>query len=307
MTGVGATVGDGSSASRDRRVEGDRSVSSDETTVEGDAAHGQSKPNLSACDGFDLGRAAPAAESKELNGPHPASKDDACREVDWERRLGDQELRDALATSGFAGPIYDRFEEELAAYGIAVLRSWLHSGYIFTLAARRGYHLRATEVELEELARDSDSREELSNMTVAIALHRFREHALIAGGWRADGGASLTTYFMGACLDVFPNEFRKARASVNRQLKVHRQVAAAWLSDNGPAEDPAVIVAGQQLVIQHLTELDPRTQATLALSLDGYTQPEIAELLGESVRAQEGLLHRWRGKQQACGRAESDA
>ncbi len=35
-------------------------------------------------------------------------------------------------------------------------------------------------------------------MTVALALPRFRELALVRGGWRYEGGASLATYFMGA-------------------------------------------------------------------------------------------------------------
>jgi hypothetical protein len=36
-------------------------------------------------------------------------------------------------------------------------------------------------------------REELADITVALALPKFRDQALIGGGWRADGGASLST------------------------------------------------------------------------------------------------------------------
>ncbi len=48
-------------------------------------------------------------------------------------------------------------------------------------------------------------------MTVAKALPRFKEHALAGGGLRFEGGASLPTYFTGACLYIFPNEFRARR------------------------------------------------------------------------------------------------
>jgi hypothetical protein len=59
-------------------------------------------------------------------------------------------------------------------------------------------------------------------MIVALALPRFREHALIGGGWRLDGGASLPTYFMGACLYIFPNEFRKRRVYQQKHARALR-------------------------------------------------------------------------------------
>ena len=51
------------------------------------------------------------------------------------RRWADQEVLNALATHGFAGKLYDRFTDELARYGISVLRAWMHSGHIFRLTA----------------------------------------------------------------------------------------------------------------------------------------------------------------------------
>jgi hypothetical protein len=91
---------------------------------------------------------------------------------------------------------------------MGVMRGWMHSGYIFKLCAARGFALHPSDFELEELSRDSDVREELAIVTVALALPRFREHALVGGGWRFDGGATLSTYFMGGRLYVFPNELR---------------------------------------------------------------------------------------------------
>jgi hypothetical protein len=82
----------------------------------------------------------------------------------------------------------------------------------------------------------------------------------VDGGWRSDSGASLPTYFMGATLYVFPNQFREYRA------------------------------------YQH-PGLDERTAAVVALNLAGYHQEEIAELLSlPSPRTVEGILYRWRTK-----------
>jgi hypothetical protein len=224
-----------------------------------------------------------------------------------ERRAADQRLRDELAANDFDGPGWRRFQEELARYGIAVLRAWMHSGFVFKLASARGLRLYPTELELEELYRDSDVRQELADMTVAVALHRFRERALVGGEWRFEGGASLATFFMGTCLYAFPNEFRRRRVEREkwrRQDRVDPAVAAQDALPD-PASDPAVIVPGNLRVCQRLRAADPRAAAILALTIDDYQQDEIAEVLGEpSVRAVEGVLYRWRvtEKQRMRGR-----
>jgi DNA-directed RNA polymerase specialized sigma24 family protein len=216
---------------------------------------------------------------------------------DLRRRRKDQELVRLLAQEGFKGPRYDRFEERLARYGISVLRAWMLSGFIFHLVAERGLGLRPHEPELEELASNNDLREELATMTVACALVRFRRRALVEGGWTFEGGASIATYFMGACVYEFPNEFRKYRASEQRHRRALQRQQELYESPVSPLS-AADEVLGRQRVRDALKEVgDPRTQAVLALALDGYTHEEIQELLEEtSIRAIEGLLYRWRMK-----------
>jgi DNA-directed RNA polymerase specialized sigma24 family protein len=215
------------------------------------------------------------------------------------RRAADKELLTELAQGHFAGPRYQRFQDELAKYGMSVLRGWMYTGYIFQLTAGRGFVLNPTDRELEELHRDSDAREELALMTVAVALPRFRERALIGGGWQYEGGASVATYFMGSCLYVFPNEFRKRRV---------QQVKWQWQDRGDPGitaprtddlADPSVVALGDMYVGDVLGRADARTAAIVALTIDGYTQEEIAEMLGEtSIRAIEGVLYRWRTREQ---------
>lgn len=215
------------------------------------------------------------------------------------RRAADKELLIELAQGHFAGSRYQRFQDELAKYGMSVLRGWMYTGYIFQLTAGRGFALNPTDRELEELHRDSDTREELALMTVAVALPRFRERALIRGGWRYEGGASLATYFMGSCLYVFPNEFRKGRV---QQVKWQRQdrgdpgINAPRTDD---LADPSIVALSDMYVSDVLARADARTAAIVALTIDGYAQEEIAEMLGEtSIRAIEGVLYRWRTREQ---------
>ena len=218
-----------------------------------------------------------------------------------QRRMADQQLRDAMAARDFSGPLYRRFQEELARYGTSVLRGWMYSGYVFKLIAARGFAVHPTAAELEELHRDSEVRDDLANMTVALALPRFRERALVGGGWRFEGGAGLPTYFMGSCLYVFPNEFRKRRVQLEKFRRQDGRDPALTTPGTDPVSDPAVIATGNKRVLDHLNDIDrERTQSIVALRIDGYSQEEIVELLAErSVRAVEGVLYRWRTQYKA--------
>ncbi|MFJ8637449.1 hypothetical protein [Streptomyces sp. NPDC093568] len=215
-----------------------------------------------------------------------------------DRRARDQRIVDLLAQDGFEGPRYERFVDELVRYGISVLRAWMHSGFIFQLVADRGFGLNPHELDMEELASSSDLREELATMTVARALPRFRQRALVEGGWTLDGGASITTYFMGACAFDFPNEFRRYQAGEERQRRaVQRQqeILEPPVTTLSVADE----VLGNLEVLEHLSGIqDAHTRAIVALTLDGYMQEEIRQVLGAaSVRAVEGSLYRWRTKQ----------
>ncbi|MFJ8787024.1 hypothetical protein [Streptomyces sp. NPDC102476] len=245
--------------------------------------------------GLLLGAPVPLEAQREMN-PVEARQAKKLQE-NLDRRMADQQMVTLLSESGFAGAHYGRFEEELARYGISVLRGWLYSGYVFKLVASRGFDLKPHELELEELAHDSDLREELAMMTVARALPVFRQRALVETGWRADGGASIATYFMGASAYEFPNEYRRHRV---QQKRWHRGRATEEITTEdrfvvrGVADD----VLGRLRVLQDLRDIDdPRTRAAVALTIDGYTQEEIQQLVdAKSTRAVEGLLYRWRTK-----------
>ncbi|MEU6424293.1 hypothetical protein ABZ860_00230 [Microbispora sp. NPDC046973] len=242
---------------------------------------------------------APISLSDTLKGI-PATRAAEARRLQesLERRAADQLLRDELARYDFSGNRYQRFEEELARYGMSVLRGWMYTGYIFKLTASRKFALSPSEAELEELHRDSDAREELATMTVALALPRFRKHALVEGGWRYEGGASLPTYFMGACLYIFPNEFRRRRVQRKKWTRAHMREALTMHPDGGVTTGVETEALGNMRVRDDLERADARTRPIVALTIDGYTQEEIVELLDEtSVRAVEGALYRWRARE----------
>jgi hypothetical protein len=126
------------------------------------------------------------------------------------RREEDRELITTLAKSGFKGPGQDFFEAELAAYGYPVMMAWTRTGEIIKKAAEKG---RPLSVPDTGIGWSRDDRCELSSETVARALVVFREKVLIAGAWDHTRGATIKTYFIGACLFQFPTSISSGKPS----------------------------------------------------------------------------------------------
>jgi hypothetical protein len=247
---------------------------------------------------------APVASADVLCGTTSSATPDSASDLEEaSQRLADKQLRDELATDGFSGPKYSRFEEELALYGISVLQRWMSSGRVFMFTSNRGFSIHPTDAEREELSRDSDIRQGLANITVAIALRRFRDRALVGGEWRPDGGASLATFFMNYCLSVFPNEFRRYRAQRKDLPLSGKHHLAITIQETDYGSDPAALVTSKVDTLNQLKRLDQRSQAIAALAMDDYSQEEIAALLEEpSSRAVEGVLYRLRTRHKGLKR-----
>ncbi|MBS2936860.1 hypothetical protein KDN32_03770 [Nocardioides sp. J2M5] len=212
------------------------------------------------------------------------------------RQASDKELIAELRSNGFEGRKYEVFADDLARYALSVLGGWLRTGHIFTLARRADPY----EEELFEFADSKDARTELAVMTIATAMPAFRERALVDSGWDPEKGASLTTYFMGAVVFAFPNQLRDRRRLTNRWQRQDRQHTGELVNlDRGAITDTADLAVGNARVIDHLNSLKPRERNIVAATLDGYSQEEMIEMFGEeSVRAIEGVLYRWRTREQ---------
>jgi hypothetical protein len=226
----------------------------------------------------------------------------ACQGEDVDRRAQDQELVEQLRKVGFEGPEYDIFERELVGYGWAVLDAWLRHGQIFERCASIGRAINPTSRERDQLAASKEDREELSATVVGFVISNFRHIALAGGGWRPDGGASLSTYFVNRLVREFPNHFRAWQAQ-NRRWEQSREVTHDRLVE---LPDPASIAAERDVVLADLVRLRPREREVVALHYDGYSHAEIVELTGAvSEKAVEGVLSRWRKKERARRSGES--
>ncbi len=214
------------------------------------------------------------------------------------RRQMDQGKLNSLALAGFAGPDYEIFAGELAAYGYPVILAWLRRGLIWKHCADRGRPLRPTDRDRETLDDMFEERLELAFETVAEALRFFRDRVLRAGYWSHEGGATLTTYFIGACLLVFPNVFRRWQAAERRwhgalAVETLHCPEGTRLADSATA-DPADVVIGRATVLSELDSMPASTRDAAALVVDGMSFAEAGDFLGTTDRAIEGRLYRYR-------------
>ena len=194
----------------------------------------------------------------------------------------DRELLEALVEDGFVGPVYASFEEELATYGHALMTSLIRSEYIFS-------RCREYRINLQPRPISPHVVEDLVQETVVRTLPVFKKR-LMRGQWRADRGVNLRTYFIGGLLRSFANVWRVhlMDAPVVPAGLVLREV----LSHDLELPDT---MAQREAIREGLASIEnQRTRAVLVLTEDGYYQEEIAQILGISPRAVEGLLQRHR-------------
>jgi hypothetical protein len=240
-----------------------------------------------------------------------AALEDSVREDDYDgprrqavagnliRREQDQELIAKLAKSNFEGPAQEQFEAELAAYGYPIMMAWTRTGEIVRKTARNG---RPIVIPGSGLGWTREDRSELSSETVARAVDFFREKVLRAGAWDSTRGATIKTYFVGACLFQFPNIYQLWQGERRRwdSLPVVRidDLDMPELLHQVPSTDDTEnrVIARDQLqqVMSELRDKYPDLHQIVEMWLDGYTDAQAAGLLGVTPRTVEGKWHRFR-------------
>jgi DNA-directed RNA polymerase specialized sigma24 family protein len=206
-----------------------------------------------------------------------------------DRLTADGELVDRVMWQGYAGPDWEKFRTALAEYGLAVLRAWIVSGRIFVECKRKGFG-----AILPRKRAANDDALGLAGETVATALRFFRDQVLIPGRWDMTKGASLNTYFIGACIRHFPNVYlRSDGEEILKHLAVHQrgEEPLAAITDPSPYSRPDRRV---ELVSAVDSIHDPVVREVLLDEAVGYTQEETAIRLQTTRWAVEGRLRRFR-------------
>lgn len=215
-----------------------------------------------------------------------------------EQLAADARLVQALREKGFAGPHYEGFADNLRRYGWPVLMSWNISGEIFHQCRLIG---RPIKTKLIVPSWDRQDCIDVANETIAAGLALFRSQALVEQRWQPHLGASLTTYFIGACLRAFPPVYTawsrvrrdELRTRTTEDEELTRRIDLATPYSRDPC-DAAVLQQEMQRVMAEID--DPDLREVVVWLAAGFSQSEAAAMVGLTRKSLERKLSRLRAK-----------
>lgn len=222
--------------------------------------------------------------------------EDAYDMTDPERYPVDHELFELVRKAGFEGPAWKLLADRLVRHGLAVLGPWIRSGWVFTVAEQKRMPLRPTPQE--RLLVETRFAEDFVQETVTRALERFRRNAIDGDGWDPDLGSSLASYFIGACVMAFVEQFRRSRRTGDL-YQFQSSASVAIVTEDGPdlmdvlasTEDVAGSVVDRLAFRSRLAGLSDRDRGLVWGKAMGLRGSEIQHLFGfPSVKAVEA---RW--------------
>lgn len=199
----------------------------------------------------------------------------------------DRVLLDHLMFRGYRGREWDEFVDVLLRYGITVVRSWARTGVIFSHCA-----VRQRPCCARQAITDHDEAQGVAVEAVAAAWRYFEPNVIHRRRWVPDKGASIKTYFVGACILFFARAY-------DRWYRHERQHDLIVAPIEQPAVDDAVIPGRRyhqgQALEQLLGDAPPLTATILRyIAYEGLTYVEIAELCGTTVDAVKQRVVRFR-------------
>ncbi|MFD9336256.1 hypothetical protein ACFWBF_17870 [Streptomyces sp. NPDC060028] len=242
------------------------------------------------------------------DGLDPAAQEDAAQRA--RRVQNDAKIVEILRKDGFEGPRYNKVVERLTGYAWPTMVKWCGTGEIFRRTVIVGRPLPRHLIVSDW---SSDDRLEIATDSVINGMAVFRAYGLIEGRWHAAGGASLTTYYMGAVIRAFIPVYKAWYDS--------RRIGQAELRRSGTDEDgdPMAAIPDQRAVdpyqvaatndeIRRILPMvkDDKTLESLAWYAVGCTQEQAAQRVGLTRKALERRTHRLRNaiNESGAGRLE---
>ncbi len=206
------------------------------------------------------------------------------------RLRADQLVVEAILEEGIGGARQQVLEEELIRYAVPVLQVLLADGRLISKATRLGRPPGSPGAWLDFTEAD---REEFALDMVADALPVFRRAVFEDRHWSPEYRASLTTYFVNACI----RQFARLHARWLKGRQAVKPVGLKFAPDaDGPnSPDPANTVVQWDEAGSLLAKMtDAKLLEAVILRAAGYTAADAAREVGLTPKAAERRLARFR-------------
>lgn len=217
----------------------------------------------------------------------------------------DDLLYHLLSDEEFAEHAFEVLAVALVGYAYRVLYGWMGSGFIYRQCAQQGWPVWPTDAERSCLYSQPDEVHDIINETLGEALVQLRRHAISGENkWDPAGGSALSSYFVGACVQRFPNVYRRWSREFRRRPPTESySVDDRSVAQLKSADDVEQLIVSATQTREMLTTMPPNVRAIVELRMAGHGYAEIARRTGAgSARAVEGVLHRYRTQQQRSNR-----
>lgn len=200
----------------------------------------------------------------------------------------DRAVLDYLMFRGYRGREWDEFCDVLLRYGITVIRAWARTGAIFDRCA-----VRQRPCCARQPITDHDEAESVAAEAVTAAWRYFEPNVIHARRWDPDKGASIKTFFIGACILFFARVYDRWYRHERQPDHVLPPLDAQPVADD--AALPGRLYHQHQALEDILVTAEPKTAEIFRyLALEGLTYAEIAELCDTTVDAIKQRVARFR-------------
>jgi hypothetical protein len=198
------------------------------------------------------------------------------------------------------GPDHERFVEyglNLRDYGINTLIKQWRTGELRPIVHRK------TRIRLPPppLSWTDDDLNSILIEAVIRSVEPFMQSAILQGGWRPEGGASIKTYFIGSCYFTFATDYRREyRAEMKASKTLQRQNPDLELDvirymHHAIYRDPEQIVINRGEIRRLLAlATHVRIPEIVFLLADGMTSNEVGAALGMTGNAVDQALKKFR-------------
>ncbi|MFD8779220.1 hypothetical protein [Streptomyces sp. NPDC059916] len=216
------------------------------------------------------------------------------------RLKADQQIVDLLRRDGFTGPRYDKAAAGWWSYGWRIMVKWSRTGEIFARARKAG---RPVAPSMITTSWSKDDRYQVATDAVIGGMELFRERGLLQGGWVPEGGASLTTYVVGAAVRSFRPAYltwfrdqQTGHVELDAKSGLHDDESQRDIPDQRAVDPYYAAATADELarLLPHIT--DTQVRESLGWRALGYTQAEAAERVGLTPKALERRLSRTRNR-----------
>lgn len=136
-----------------------------------------------------------------------------------------------------------------------------------------------------------EDREDLVQDTIVAALTQMIKDIEVNKGWDQSRGTTLGSYFFTLCIGTFPNCLNSWR--IRHRQAIHQGIESLEMPVPVSEEPDRIAVARQSVeVISRASWLPIRQRQALMGRAYGLSYDEIADQLGTTARAIEGLIRR---------------